>query len=162
VALSLRPTGAPDLEFVRALESDPEASPFVSVWTREQHDHAIADPDQAHLVIGDGEEVVGFVLLAGLESAHRSVELRRIVVAPRGRGLGREALARVLDHAFGELGAHRVWLDVKPHNERALRAYRAVGFVHEGVLRDALLTEGEWESLAIMSVLEHEWRERRP
>ena len=51
---------------------------------------------------------------------------------------------------------NEVWLDVKPHNERALGAYRAVGFVHEGVLRDALLTEGEWESLAIMSVLEHD------
>ena len=161
MTLSLRPTGAPDLEFVMALEADPDASPFVTVWSREQHDHAITDPDQAHLVVRDGDEAVGFVLLAGLESPHRNVELRRIVVATRGRGLGREVLALVLDHAFGELGAHRVWLDVKPHNERALGAYRAVGFVHEGVLRDALLTEGEWESLAIMSVLEHEWSERR-
>jgi RimJ/RimL family protein N-acetyltransferase len=82
------------------------------------------------------------------------------VIADRGRGIGRRALRLVLDRAFGELGAHRVWLDVKPHNERALRAYRAVGFVHEGVLRDALLTDGAYESLAIMSVLEHEWAER--
>ena len=78
-------------------------------------------------------------------------------VAARGRGLGREALELVLDHAFGELGAHRVWLDVKVDNERARRACAAAGFVDEGVLRDALLTGGRVESLAVLSILEHEW-----
>ena len=79
------------------------------------------------------------------------------MVTERGRGLGREALRLVLDRAFRELGAHRVWLDVLPHNERALRAYRHVGFVPAGVRREAQLANGEYESLAIMSILEHEW-----
>jgi hypothetical protein len=39
----------------------------------------------------------------------------------------------------------------------AQRAYRAVGFVPEGVLRDAVLTNGEYESLIVMSTLEGEW-----
>jgi diamine N-acetyltransferase len=99
---------------------------------------------------------VGFVLLAGLTNENRSVGLRRIVVEPAGRGLGRAALALVLDHAFDGLGAHRVWLDVKVDNARARRAYEAVGFVAEGVLRDALLTDGRYESLVVMSVLAHE------
>jgi|SRR5215218_4940108 len=86
--------------------------------------------------------------------------LRRIVIGPRGRGLGRRALELVLEHAFGALCAHRVWLDVKVHNERARRAYAAAGFVHEGVLRDALLTDGVFESLAVMSVIEPEWTGR--
>jgi RimJ/RimL family protein N-acetyltransferase len=46
---------------------------------------------------------------------------------------------------------------VLPHNERALRVYRALGFVHEGVLREAQIVNGVHESLAIMSILEHEW-----
>ncbi len=78
-------------------------------------------------------------------------------MATKGEGLGREALELVLAHAFGELGAHRVWLEVKVDNERARRAYAAVGFVDEGVLRDALLTGGSFESLVVMSMLEHEW-----
>jgi RimJ/RimL family protein N-acetyltransferase len=64
----------------------------------------------------------------------------------------------VLDHAFGTLAAHRVWLDVKVGNERARRAYASVGFVDEGVLRDALRADGGYESLAVMSILDHEWR----
>jgi RimJ/RimL family protein N-acetyltransferase len=157
--VELRPTTPTDLDFVMAAEADPEASPFVTANSREEHLEVIADRDQSHLIV-DEDGPVGFVLLQGLSSPHRNVEIRRIVIADRGRGIGRRALRLVLDRAFGELGAHRVWLDVKPHNERALRAYRAVGFVHEGVLRDALLTDGAYESLAIMSVLEHEWAER--
>ena len=98
------------------------------------------------------------MLLAGLASPNRAIELRRIVVSEPGRRLGRTALALVLDHAFTLLDAHRVWLDVMVHNERARRAYRAVGFVEEGVLRDALLGDGGYESLVVMSILAGEWR----
>jgi diamine N-acetyltransferase len=42
-------------------------------------------------------------------------------------------------------------------NERARRAYAAVGFVEEGTLRDALLTNGVYESLVVMSILDREW-----
>jgi diamine N-acetyltransferase len=146
---------------VLAAESDPDAAPFIIRWSREQHAHALADPDQSHLLVESGDGPIGFAILAGLAGADRSIELRRIVIGPKGRGLGRRALSLVLDHAFGGFGAHRVWLDVKVHNGRARRAYAAVGFVDEGVLRDALLSDGGFESLAVMSVLEHEWATRR-
>jgi diamine N-acetyltransferase len=156
----LRQTSAPDLDFVLAAEADPDASPFVIRWSREQHEHALTDPDQAHLLVTDAADPLGFVLLAGLASEHHSIELRRIIVARKGQRLGRRALSLVLDHTFGTLAAHRVWLDVKVHNQRARRAYTAVGFIDEGVLRDALLTNGTYESLAVMSVLDHEWTNR--
>jgi diamine N-acetyltransferase len=63
----------------------------------------------------------------------------------------------VLEHAFGSLGAHRVWLDVMVHNERARRAYAAVGFVEEGVMREALRVDDAPVSLVLMSVLRSEW-----
>jgi len=146
-----------------AAESDPGAAPYIIRWPRERHRQALADPDQSQLIVELGDRPIGFVLLSGLAGGHRSIELRRIVIGPRGRGLGRSALELVLEHAFGALRAHRVWLDVKVHNERARRAYAGAGFVHEGVLRDALLTDGVFESLAVMSVIEPEWtgRERR-
>jgi diamine N-acetyltransferase len=161
MGLGLRATTAADLDFVLAAEAHPEAAPFVLGWSRARHPAAIDDRDEEHLLVVEPTGPVGFVLLAGLAGEHRGVELRRIVVAPPGRGTGRRALALVLDHAFGTLGAHRVWLDVKVHNARARRAYRAVGFAHEGVLRDALLTGGVYESLAVMSILAPEWRDRQ-
>ena len=157
MTLTLRAANENDLEFVVALEADRDASPFVMRWSRAQHANALTDDDQTNLIIEEDSTPVGFVLLAGLCGRHRSVELRRIVVARKGRGLGRRALRLVLTHGFGSLGAHRIWLDVKVENERARRAYSAVGFVREGVLRDALLTDGRYESLIVMSVLEPDW-----
>jgi RimJ/RimL family protein N-acetyltransferase len=161
MALVLRPTTAADLDFVLAAEADEDAAPFILGASEQQHRDSLSDPDQAHLIVVDGDTPAGFVLLAGLTDVHGGVELRRIVVAAKGRGTGRAALALVLDHAFGTLGAHRVWLDVMAHNERARHAYAAVGFVEEGVLRDALLTGSGHVSLVVMSMLRSEWRPPR-
>jgi diamine N-acetyltransferase len=160
--LQLVPAAEADLDFVLAAEADPEAAPYIAQWSRDRHRQAIGDPDEELLIVADDGEPLGFVLLAGMTGEHRTVELRRIVVVRRGEGVGRRALELVLERAFGELGAHRVWLDVKPHNERARRAYRAVGFVEEGVMRDALSAPGGGrESLVLMSMLGPEWRAGR-
>jgi diamine N-acetyltransferase len=159
-ALRLRPTTGDDLAFVLELEAGPDAAPFIVRWSRQRHEEALTAADEEHQLVVEEGDPVGFLVLAGLTRRHRSVELRRIVIDPKGRGVGRRAILVALDHAFRNLGAHRVWLDVKTHSERARRAYAACGFVVEGTLRDALLTDGAYESLVVMSVLSEEWRAR--
>ena len=78
--------------------------------------------------------------------------------AVRGRGLGKAAIMAALDYAFGALKAHRVWLHVYPHNAVALAIYTALGFVEEGLERDALLLEGSYQSQLRMSLLDDEWK----
>ena len=67
----------------------------------------------------------------------------------------------MVDHAFSSLGLHRVALSVFAFNERAIRAYQRVGFVHEGRAREAIWRDGRWWDEIHMSVLEPEWRARR-
>ena len=50
----------------------------------------------------------------------------------RGRGLGTEATALVCRFGFEQLGLREIVLDVDPRNEPAVRAYRTVGFEHDG------------------------------
>ena len=114
VSVELRETVAADVEAVLALESDPAAAAFVEAWPAELHLAALCDPNVGHLQVVEDDRRVGFAILTGLRDPNDCVELRRIVVSPPGRGLGRAALTLVLDHVFGPLGAHRVWLDVKP------------------------------------------------
>jgi RimJ/RimL family protein N-acetyltransferase len=78
-----------------------------------------------------------------------------------GQGFGREATRLALDYAFGTLNLHRVWLHVYDFNARGIRAYEAVGFVKEGVLRKALYREGEYHDVLTMAVLREEWEARR-
>ena len=52
----------------------------------------------------------------------------------RGRGVG-GALVRAVIDAARDLGAHKVALQVWPHNDAARRLYLRHGFVEEGMLR---------------------------
>lgn len=154
----LVPAGPGDVLWIVDLEGQPATAPWILPWSAALHRGALADPDMAvRLVLRDGKRV-GFVILAGLQNPHRSVELRRLVVAPpaRGRGIGRAALRAVRRLAFDGLRAHRLWLDVKTDNARARALYASEGFRHEGTLRECLREAGGWSSLAVMAVLEHD------
>ena len=154
----LRPTEVDDLSFVVASEQRDENSAFVMQWTYDQHRSALYGTDLAHLIIKNGDsQPVGFILLAGLESSHQSIEFRRIVVTVKGRGYGQEAIQQVKRFAFTRLSAHRLWLDVKETNRRARYIYEKLGFREEGVLRECLKTGDTFESLVVMSILSHEY-----
>src|SRR5664279_1050878 len=78
-----------------------------------------------------------------------------------GHGFGSEATALMLEHAFGCLGLHRVSLAVFEYNERAIRAYRKVGFSVEGRSREAIWRGDRFWDEIQMSILEDEWRAGR-
>jgi [ribosomal protein S5]-alanine N-acetyltransferase len=74
-----------------------------------------------------------------------------------GQGLGREASRLLIGYAFGTLGLHRVELHVYAFNTRAFRTYQALGFVHEGTLRDHHFHDGRFVDTQAMAVLHNEW-----
>jgi RimJ/RimL family protein N-acetyltransferase len=78
-----------------------------------------------------------------------------------GRGYGTEATRLMLDHAFQNLGLHRVALSVFEFNTRAIRSYRRCGFQLEGRAREAIWREGRWWDEISMSVLEPDWAAAR-
>jgi ribosomal protein S18 acetylase RimI-like enzyme len=91
-------------------------------------------PDFRHFIAeaGEGWPSAGFVILQGCRNPHGAVELKRIVLQPKGLGYGRALVRLLAEMAFRDLGAHRFWLDVKENNARALALYRDEGFVEEG------------------------------
>jgi diamine N-acetyltransferase len=158
--IRLRRTAEGDLDFVVAAEGALENRRFVGQSSLEEHRAALSNPDLAHFVVESVEDgrAVGYVIVAGLLDANRSAEFRRVVITEKGKGYGREVLRAVKKMAFEELKAHRLWLDVREHNERARRLYESEGFVSEGMLRECVSVGGGWESLVLMSVLEQEYR----
>ena len=155
----LRPTGEGDLDFVLREEGDEGNRPFIGRWPRARHLEALADDGVEHLIAeGRGGAPVGYAILTGVGDPGRIVCLKRLMVAEKGVGYGRAVLRLVKERAFGGLGAHRLWLDVKEGNARARGLYESEGFVAEGVLRDSFWTGEEHESLVVMSTLESEYR----
>ncbi|MBU7314715.1 GNAT family N-acetyltransferase [Paenibacillus oleatilyticus] len=160
-SLQFRRTAEEDLEFVLTTEQHPANTPFIISWTPEQHRETIHSSDKLHLLVEtpDGRPV-GYLILAGLTSPNRCIELVRITIADQGRGYGKASIRFVQNHAFKHLKAHRLWLDVKEHNARAKQLYESSGFKTEGTLRECIRTNGGYESLIVMSMLEREYEER--
>jgi RimJ/RimL family protein N-acetyltransferase len=69
-----------------------------------------------------------------------------------GRGYGREALRMLVDYGFRMQNMRKLWLEVHGSNERAIRSYRAVGFVEEGRQREQTWSGGRYEDLVLMGL----------
>ena len=57
-----------------------------------------------------------------------------------GRGIAREAVGRVIEHGFDDLGLRRIFADTDPENAGSIALLERLGFQREGHLR------GEWET----------------
>jgi diamine N-acetyltransferase len=159
----LRPTMLSDLDWVVSVETDPANLPFITPWERTQHEGAIRFPDSRHFIVEAqalGDERLGFVILQGCRNPNRSVELKRIVLQPKGQGLGRACVRRLKQMAFLDLKVHRFWLDVKSLNQRAQALYASEGFVEEGRLRESVRAGDGYDSLIVMSMLDREYDAR--
>jgi diamine N-acetyltransferase len=158
----LRSATAADIPGIAVLERTASARAFVGQWSEERHHATLAGPDARYFVHeSESGELEAYAILRGLAEDSRSIELKRIVVANPGRGTGRTILTELLRIAFEELHAHRVFLDVFDDNARARHLYESLGFVYEGKLRDAALRDGQFCSLRLMSILEHEYAGRK-
>ena len=109
-----------------AMELDPENSPFVNSDSIKQHVTWHRDPRFVHLSIIFGDELAGFALLR-FEEGSTSVELRRIVVSKKGKGIGRRALYLIDEYCLRH-GRAAIWLDVLETNSRARHVYEKHGY----------------------------------
>jgi diamine N-acetyltransferase len=77
-----------------------------------------------------------------------------------GKGYGREALGLFLDWCFRIQNFRRIWLITWADNERAVRCYRACGFVEEARQRQAEYVNGAYVDVLTMGLLRTEWEAR--
>ena len=128
-------------------------------------DRELSSTDDSFAIHLKDEEVpIGVVSLMNISEANASAELSVIVghSEDRHQGYGAEAIATLLDYAFGDLGLNRVGLSVFEFNEDAISAYDGLGFREEGRLRRALRRDGAFHDAILMSVLKEEWRPAEP
>src|SRR6516165_2235788 len=70
----------------------------------------------------------------------------------RGKGIGPELMRRTLDAAFA-FGLTRIELTVRENNANAIALYKSLGFEIEGLHRNAVCIEGQYENLHSMALL---------
>lgn len=60
-----------------------------------------------------------------------------------GQGYAREAMERVIEHAFNELKLERLWARCHDGNAASVRLLEKLGFAYEGRLRAHITRDGE-------------------
>jgi RimJ/RimL family protein N-acetyltransferase len=148
-----------DIPLFREYERKGAEDGFVAHQKDEDHLAQMKNPDLLYVMFMDTEtsEPIGYGLLCGLESQPRIIELRRLVIFKTNRGYGRKSVQLIKSYVFSGLEAHRLWLDVRAHNERAYHLYQSEGFVDEGTLREAVLLNGQFLDVKLLSVLKREY-----
>lgn len=166
--VTLRPPRPEDAEARRALGIDPD---IVRMFGGSVSEPGAMTGEEAetwldHLrlqepgwVMEHDGRVIGAAFLHGVSHEDRRAKLALGILDPAllGQGLGREAIRLVLGHAFGPMDLHRIDLRVLAYNERAIRCYRACGFVEEGRERESACVGGAWHDDVIMGILAREF-----
>lgn len=116
--------------------------------------------DWAVIWNGDGEykqKMIGTCGFTSFDFDNNSAEVGYVINPEyRGRGIAPEALSRVIEFGFSELGLCRIEARYMVGNEVSRHVMEKVGMTFEGIRRRALLVRGEYRDIGYCSILSNE------
>jgi diamine N-acetyltransferase len=123
----------------------------------------IHDQSERRFIIANNNVTIGLIELTEIDFIHRKAEFG-ILIDPQyqGKGYGFEATKKALDHAFGILNLHKIYLLVDERNENAVHLYKKAGFLEEAKLIDEFFVDGAYRAALRMYILstDHQRAER--
>jgi aminoglycoside 6'-N-acetyltransferase len=153
--LLLRPLAPGDEEELLRIHATPEV---VRWWEEPEEGFPWSDePEATRLTIEVNGQVAGLVQFYEEPMPryrHAAIDL---FLDPQlhGRGLGTEAVRRVVRHLIDDRGHHRITIDPSASNAAAIRAYEKAGFKPVGVMRryERDVDGGGWHDGLLMELL---------
>ena len=144
--LELQPLDVAHAAPLRALHQQPGVSRW---WGPMEAEFPFDEPESSRYAIVVGGTIAGLVQHGEESWPDNRYAYIDIFVGDEfaGRGIGTEAMRRVVRMLIEDHGHHRITIDPAVENEPAIRSYEKVGFQRVGVLRRAcrsrLLTQIE-------------------
>jgi RimJ/RimL family protein N-acetyltransferase len=175
--LLLRPFRKGDLDRLADWQSRPEVARYL-YWEPASRDEAAEllerwmattrleqDDDAVTLAV---ERLEDGLLLGSVTIFLRSVEHRQVEVGyvfhpdAGGHGYATEATRTLVDFAFDDLDAHRVFARTDARNAASAALLRRLGMREEAHFREAEIFKGDWGDELVFAILDREWRNARP
>lgn len=113
------------------------------------------DRNNAHFAVADSDDAyMGTVSLKNIDLENKAAEfaicMRRCTL---GNGMAAEAMKKVMDKAFQEMGLRTVYWSVNPESKRAVRFYDKNGYISikemDNFCRRLILTGGGYKAPAL-------------
>lgn len=159
--LRLRRAEISDLNYIMELQHAPENKKFIVPFSAELHTKIInsGGAEDMDIIIEEKStgEPVGYFMVCRVDNPFKSMEWRHVIVGKKGVGYGREGLKLLMRWTFEVKKFHRGWLDCKTYNTVALNLYESSGLQRDGVERECIITDGVYEDLIVLSILDREF-----
>jgi aminoglycoside 6'-N-acetyltransferase len=157
----LRPVRPDDTARLQGILTEPEVARW---WGVEPADTTAREmleqsEEEVHFVVELDSGVIGAIqYYEETDAAHRHASIDLFLATEHhGRGLGRDAIRTLARYLFDERGHHRLTIDPALANERAISAYRGLGFRPVGVMRNYERgPDGTWHDSLLMDLLKDE------
>ena len=157
-----------DYKYFAEWEVDPEVTRFFAFDKGRTYEDVVTegfafreDKSVLDLTITEknGGVPLGRIIISRIEPHYKSLDITKIYIGGdgRGKGTGTETIEGLLKYFFEEQGMQRITLDYFTGNTRAADLYRRLGFVDEGVARNACAKDGVYYDLNLMSMLRDEY-----
>jgi len=152
--ITLRPLAEGDETELLRIHSSPQVMRW---WDAPEERFPWDEPESTRFTIEVDGAVAGLIQYwEEREPKYRHAGIDLFVdPALHGRGIGSEAVRRVVRLLFGERGHHRITIDPASENAAAIRAYEKAGFRRVGVMRQAERDAdgGGWHDALMMELL---------
>ena len=154
MGVTIRRAGLDDVDFLADLFTHEEIAPFLAAVRASTRadvqaavERSLAEPDAFGVFVIDVDaERAGSMSFELVNRRSRIASLEGLAVHPRfrGRHVADEAAHLFQRLLLGELGLHRLQLEIYGFNESAMRHAERAGFVREGVRRKAYWRRETW------------------
>lgn len=165
--IKLRALEPEDMELLRATVNDPQMEKMVVGWS-----FPIAKQDQIdwyNRTKGDNRNqrfaieyngcFVGISTLTDIDWKNRCAfhGIKLINDAPKGKGLGFDAVYAVMKYAFEDLGLNRLYGGILDYNIPSQKLYQKCGWSIEGKFRQCVFKDNAYHDEFAVSILKDEY-----
>ena len=101
---------------------------------------------------------IGWVDLKNFDKINKNAELG-ITIGNRefwGKGYGASGIIAMLEIGFEEFDLNKIWLRVDSDNTSAIKCYKMIGFINEGILREDRFRNNNFIDRLRLSILKNE------
>lgn len=158
-----------DLELIREMSNDPEIEEMVGGWSYpcakqhqiEWYDRILHDNNNFRFAIEYDCKFVGIATLTNIDIKYRSAlhGIRLINQAPKGVGIGTDAVFAIMRYSFEELQLNRLYSRIISYNKASWALYQKCGWKTEGCYRQSVFKNNEYHDEYPVAILKEEYFE---
>ena len=123
-----------------------------------QSRYALGDFYDWSVIERESGRMIGTCGFTKIDTANNSAEIGYVLNPDfHRRGYGSEAVKRILEFGFEELGLNRIEARFMQGNEASLALMKSVGMTFEGYMRDFIFVKGSYRTVGVSSILRSEY-----